>query len=55
MTTTWWQELGRYEYEIEVGENGGQHYTGRHRCVGGQLADGRWPIFGDKSGETVYA
>ena len=47
---TFWQTLGRYEYECncEVG------YTGWCRCVGGQLADGRWPEWHSGTGETRY-
>lgn len=35
-----WQQIGNYEYEHD-----GTNYTGRYRCVGGQLQDGTWPIF----------
>lgn len=51
-TLTAWQTLGHYEYEYaqDYDERGRAigtcYYTGRHRCVGGQLADGTWPIFG---------
>jgi hypothetical protein len=45
----WWQTLGQYEYE--VGADG--RYTGWHRCVGGRLADGRWPAW-NINGELRY-
>jgi hypothetical protein len=35
---TAWQTHGDYQFEYD--ENG---YTGWYRCVGGRLADGRWP------------
>jgi hypothetical protein len=41
-----WQTLGRYEYEVN--ETG---YTGWVRCVGGRLADGRWPKWNINTGE----
>lgn len=46
---TSWQTLGHYEYEYNA--NG---YTGRYRCVGGRLADGRWPIW-DSKGVQSYS
>jgi hypothetical protein len=45
-----WQTLGQYEYE--GGRDG--KYTGRYRCVGGRLADGRWPTW-DKHGNLSYS
>ncbi len=47
---TSWMTLGGYEYEY----NALGQFTGRCRCVGGRLADGRWPIW-DKSGKVSYA
>lgn len=40
---TFWQTLGQYEYEVEVGADSHMYYTGWVRCVGGRMADGRWP------------
>jgi len=42
---TSWQTIGQYQYEYD--ENG---YTGWYRCVGGRLADGRWPEWNSKTG-----
>lgn len=47
---TSWQRVGNYEYE-----HNGHDYTGWHRCVGGQLADGRHPEWNYKTGETRYS
>jgi hypothetical protein len=43
MQAAFWQTIGYHEYEVahRIG------YTGRYRCVGGRLADGTWPIFGE--------
>ena len=43
---TFWQTLGRYEYECN---EYGRH-TGWYRCVGGQLANGRWPQWHSETG-----
>lgn len=40
---TFWQTLGRYEYEVAQGTDRAPCYSGWVRCVGGRLADGRWP------------
>jgi len=42
---TSWQTVGNYEYEID--QSG---YTGWYRCLGGRLADGRWPEWNIKTG-----
>ncbi len=44
---TAWQQLGQYEYEYD--ESG---YTGWCRCIGGMLADGRWPQWNSYSGAS---
>lgn len=36
---TLWMQLGS-GYEFEYDEHG---FTGWYRCIGGRLADGRWP------------
>lgn len=41
-----WQRIGPYEYQFD--KNG---YTGWCRCVGGRLADGRWPEWNQNTGE----
>ena len=46
---TFWQTLGRYEYE--AGEHG---YTGWYRCVDDRLADGRWPEWNSSTGAIRY-
>ncbi len=46
-----WQKLGQYEYEYSHGQH---DYTGWYRCVGGQLADGRWPQWNHNTGEKRY-
>ncbi len=46
----WWQTLGQYEHEVS-----GSQYTGWVRCVGGRLADGRWPEFHQHTGATRYS
>lgn len=46
---TFWQRLGQYEYEVSEGD-----YTGWVRCVGGQLADGRWPQWNTYTGERRF-
>lgn len=43
-----WMTLGRYEYEYD--ENG--CCTGWCRCVGGRMANGRWPEFNSYTGVT---
>ncbi len=45
---TAWQQIGQYEYEY----NAYCQYTGWYRCVGGQLADGRWPQWNSYTGAT---
>jgi hypothetical protein len=47
---TSWQRIGNYEYEHD-----GHDYTGWHRCVGGRLADGRYPEWNYQTGETRYS
>ena len=49
-----WQQQGGYEYEYEE-KDGGLRYTGWYRCVGGRLADGRWPEWNDETGATRYS
>jgi hypothetical protein len=44
-----WQQMGRYEYEVN-----GMKYTGWVRCVNGWLADGRWPNWNSYTGATRY-
>lgn len=44
-----WQTQG--EYQLEYNRHG---YTGWYRCVGGRLADGRWPKWNDVTGEKRY-
>lgn len=46
---TAWQRLGQYEYEYSYDRSA---YTGWYRCVGGRMADGRWPQWNSKTGET---
>ncbi len=41
-----WQQQGRYQYEHD-----GTNYTGWCRCVNGQMADGTWPEWNNKTGE----
>jgi len=38
-------------YEIQTD---GKEYTGWYRCKNGALADGRWPMWNYKTGETRY-
>lgn len=45
-----WQKIGQYEYEVD----GICEYTGWYRCVGGRLADGRWPYWNYKTGGKRY-
>ena len=47
--TSWFHNIGGYEYEVsyETGD-----YTGWYRCIGGRLADGRWPMWNFKTRET---
>ncbi len=47
--TAWMTSEG---YEYEYNEQG--QFTGRYRCIGGRLADGRWPIW-DANGHVSYA
>jgi hypothetical protein len=49
---TLWQTLGQYEYEYNIEA---RSYTGRYRCVGGRLADGRWPAWHSATGEKSYS
>jgi len=44
-----WQSQGNYEYEYDHSR---ERYTGWCRCVGGRMADGRWPQFNNQTGET---
>ena len=46
-----WLQVGQYEYEGDLQNNG---YTGWYRCVGGRLADGRWPEWNLHTGEQRY-
>lgn len=45
-----WQSLGNYEYEV-----GASGYTGWCRCIGGKLADGRWPEWNGYTGEQRFS
>lgn len=45
-----WQRFGQREYEADRHHQ----YTGWCRHVGGQLADGRWPQWNNKTGATRY-
>ena len=45
-----WQQLGQYEYE-----HNGSNYTGWHRCIGGRMADGRWPEWHSTTGDTRHS
>ncbi len=47
----WWQTLGKYQYEVNEKDD----YTGWQRCIGGKLADGRWPEWNYKTGATRYS
>jgi hypothetical protein len=57
MQSTMWQTLGNYEYEAAQNYDrngrpvGGMFYTGWYRCVGGRLADGKWPAWNQNTGE----
>ena len=46
---TAWLTQGRYEHEYDA-----KGFTGWYRCVGGRLADGRWPEWKSKTGEKRY-
>ena len=46
-----WQQIGGYEYEVD---GKGTGYTGWVRCVGGKLADGRWPHWNELTGAKRY-
>ena len=43
-----WIVLGGYEHEVS---EDGKTFTGWYRCVGGRLADGRWPEWGHDGAE----
>jgi hypothetical protein len=47
---SFWRTIGKYEHEVN--ESG---YTGWYRCVNGALANGLWPEWNDKTGETRYS
>jgi hypothetical protein len=51
---TFWQRLyiGSGGYEFEYDEHG---YTDWYRCIGGRLADGRWPEWNTKTKEVRYS
>ncbi len=50
-----WQRQGQYEYETVYYSRANNHgYTGWVRCVGGRLADGRWPHFNIHTGATRH-
>lgn len=46
-----WRRFGQYEFEV----NEHSQYTGWYRCVGGRLANGRWPQWNDATGATAYS
>lgn len=46
----WVHEIGGYEFEVD----GEDCYTGWYRCIGGRLADGRWPEW-HHDGRTRYS
>jgi len=48
---TFWQTLGHYECEVAQKTDGTAYYTGWVRCVGGCLADGRWPQWNCHTGK----
>lgn len=43
-----WLTIGGYQFEYD--ENG--QYTGWYRCVGGRMADGRWPQWNNNTGAS---
>lgn len=51
---TLWQQLSfcnnRYEFEYDQ-----RDYTGWYRCIGGRLADGRWPEWNYRTSEKRYS
>jgi hypothetical protein len=51
---TFWQSLGSYEFEVARGPDNQAYYTGWYRCVGGRLADGRWPMWNMDNSEKGY-
>jgi len=51
---SFWQSQGGYEFEVARGEDSISHCTGWYRCVGGRLADGRWPMWNMHTGEKGY-
>jgi len=44
-----WQRFGEYEVQYDKGG-----YTGWYRCVGGRMADGRWPMWNYNTGVEMY-
>lgn len=50
-----WQIQGAYEVEVIVDRNGMPAYSGWYRCIGGRLADGRWPEWHTQTGATRYS
>lgn len=51
---SFWQEQGKYEYEVEAINGGGCRYTGWVRCIGGRLANGCWPERNINTGALRY-
>lgn len=49
-----WQRFGWYELEVVSTAAGDCQYSGWYRCIGGRLADGRWPVWKDGTGEVRY-
>jgi len=47
-----WSTVGQYEYEYSYSLH---DYTGWYRCIGGRLANGRWPQWHSKTGDKRYA
>lgn len=50
--TTWVHNICGHEFEVSYKTG---TYTGWSRCIGGRLADGRWPERNDRTGETRYS
>jgi len=51
-TRKMWLPQGQYEYEVTEEYFGGPMLnTGWVRCVGGKLADGRWPMWHPEYGK----
>ena len=48
---TFWQTLRQYEYEVARGADDNMYYTGQVRCVGGRMANGKWPEHNIYTGE----